>query len=39
MGSIVIREGEYLGFDEELGYLYKLNGNTYSYKSGITKLV
>lgn len=26
-------DGEYLGFSEELGYVYKLNGRMYSFST------
>ncbi len=39
MTTIVIREGEYLGFHEDHGYVYRLNGSYYAYKNGTTKLI
>ena len=39
MTQLVLKEGTFLYHDEELGYIYKLNGSTYAYKSGnITKI-
>ena len=39
MTHIVIREGEFLGFHEEHGYLYRLNGSFFAYKGGMVKLI
>ena len=39
MTTIVIREGKYVGFHEEVGYIYRLNGTYYSYKNGTAKLI
>lgn len=39
MTAIVIREGEFIRFDEEYGYLYKLNASLYAYKNGTTRLL
>lgn len=39
MSKIIIREGEYIGFHKDHGYVYRLNGSFYGYKNGITKLI
>lgn len=32
-------EGEYLGFNKDFGYLYRLNGSIYAYnKDGLIKI-
>ena len=39
MTTLILKEGTFLHFDDVLGYIYKLNGSTYAYKSGvITKI-
>ena len=39
MTTIVIREGEFLGFHEDHGYVYRMNGSFYAYKGGIVRLI
>lgn len=39
MTNLVIREGEYLGYHNDHGYVYRLNGSYYAYKKGIARLI
>lgn len=39
MTALILREGNYLGWHDDFGYVYRLNGSIYGYLKGTTTLL